>query len=83
MVGDSYRADVQGARSAGLDAVLLDRPGTATADDVRIIRGLDELPALVLGGSRAGITARAATAGGTSSSRMTTGEGITARSTRR
>jgi putative hydrolase of the HAD superfamily len=83
MVGDSYRADVQGARSAGLDAVLLDRPGTATADDVRIIRGLDELPALVLGGSRAGTTARAATARGTSSSRMTTGEGITARSTRR
>jgi putative hydrolase of the HAD superfamily len=83
MVGDSYRADVQGARSAGLDAVLLDRPGTATADDVRIIRSLDELPAIVLGGSRTGTTVRAAAAEGASSSRVTAGEGITARSTRR
>lgn len=32
MIGDSYRADVLGARSAGMDAVLLDRNGHAAAD---------------------------------------------------
>ncbi len=49
MVGDSYRADVVGARAAGMDAVLLDRPGESGADDVPIIRSLAELPALVRG----------------------------------
>lgn len=34
MIGDSYRADVVGARSAGLDAILLDRDGTAAETDV-------------------------------------------------
>lgn len=36
MIGDSYRADVLGARSAGMDAVLLDRQGAATETDVPI-----------------------------------------------
>lgn len=47
MVGDSYRADVMGARSAGMDAVLLDRAGTAQVSDVTIIRSLDEVLSLV------------------------------------
>jgi HAD superfamily hydrolase (TIGR01549 family) len=42
MIGDSYRADVVGARSAGLDAVLLDRNATATQDDVAVARTLPE-----------------------------------------
>lgn len=42
MVGDSYRADVVGARSAGLDAVLLDRNGTAGETDVPVARTLTE-----------------------------------------
>ena len=40
MIGDSYRADVLGARSAGLEAVLLDRHGTAQEKDVPIARTL-------------------------------------------
>jgi putative hydrolase of the HAD superfamily len=48
MVGDSYRADVLGARAAGMDAVLLDRDGDASVDDVPIIRSLDELQPLLL-----------------------------------
>ena len=51
MVGDSYEADVGGARAAGMDAVLLDRDGTATVADVPIIRSLVELPQLVAGGA--------------------------------
>jgi putative hydrolase of the HAD superfamily len=55
MVGDSYRADVRGAWSAGMDAVWLDRHegmSITPADepiptDVRRIRSLDELPAIV------------------------------------
>lgn len=47
MVGDSYRADVVGARAAGMDAILLDRPGEATATDVPVIRSLLELPPLL------------------------------------
>ena len=47
MVGDSYRADVLGARAAGMDGLLLDRAGDATVDDVRVIRSLAELPSLV------------------------------------
>jgi putative hydrolase of the HAD superfamily len=39
-VGDSYRHDVVGARSAGLDVVLLDRPGTAGDVDCPVIRDL-------------------------------------------
>jgi putative hydrolase of the HAD superfamily len=47
MVGDSYEADVLGARSAGMDAVLLDRYGRYDAADVPIIRSLEELVGMV------------------------------------
>jgi putative hydrolase of the HAD superfamily len=40
MIGDSLRADVEGARSAGMPAILLDRNGTADATDVPIARTL-------------------------------------------
>jgi putative hydrolase of the HAD superfamily len=50
MVGDSYRADVLGARAAGMDGVLIDRQGNATAGDVTVMRSLDELPAIVRNG---------------------------------
>ena len=39
-VGDSYAHDVVGARSAGLDVVLLDRKGTAIEPDCNVIRDL-------------------------------------------
>jgi len=42
MIGDSYRADIVGARSAGLEAVLLDRNGTAVETDVPVARTLAE-----------------------------------------
>lgn len=47
MVGDSYQADVLGARGAGMGAVLLDRQGTAGQVDAPVIRSLAELPALL------------------------------------
>ena len=50
MVGDSLRADVEGARLAGLHAVWLRRAGDLLVDppaDVPIIRRLDELPAII------------------------------------
>ena len=47
MVGDSYQADVLGARAAGMDALLLDRVGTAGTVDVQVIRSLADLPALL------------------------------------
>jgi HAD superfamily hydrolase (TIGR01549 family) len=58
MVGDSYRADIQGAWSAGMDAVWLDRhegmsitPADEPAPtDVRRVRSLDELPEIVRAG---------------------------------
>lgn len=58
MVGDSYRADVRGAWSAGMDAVWLDRRDGASITpsdepiptDVRRIHGLDELPAILAAG---------------------------------
>lgn len=46
-VGDSLRDDVQGARKAGLHAVLLDREGTQQGTDIRSIRTLDELISLI------------------------------------
>jgi putative hydrolase of the HAD superfamily len=50
MVGDSLRADVEGARAAGMTGILLDRSGEADAPTgVTVIRGLDELPGLVAG----------------------------------
>jgi FMN phosphatase YigB (HAD superfamily) len=51
-VGDLYHVDVQGARSAGLDAVLLDPAGLYADFDCRRIRSLGELPAIVGGGPR-------------------------------
>jgi putative hydrolase of the HAD superfamily len=42
-VGDSYRHDIVGARNAGLDAVLLDRTGTADAPGCPVIQDLREL----------------------------------------
>jgi putative hydrolase of the HAD superfamily len=39
-VGDSYAHDVVGARSAGLDVVLLDRDGTAGVPDCPVIHDL-------------------------------------------
>jgi len=58
MVGDSYRADVRGAWSAGMDAVWLDRRDGASINptdepiptDARRIHGLDELPAILAQG---------------------------------
>lgn len=58
MAGDSYRADVRGAWSAGMDAVWLDRhegmnitpAGEPMPTDVRRIRSLAELPDLVRSG---------------------------------
>ncbi len=42
-VGDSYEADVQGARTAGIAPVLLDRDHVYQASDVPLIRDLREL----------------------------------------
>jgi putative hydrolase of the HAD superfamily len=39
-VGDSYAADVAGSRAAGMQAVLLDRQGTSTVDDVPVVHDL-------------------------------------------
>ena len=58
MVGDSYRADVRGAWGAGMDAIWLDRHDGINITpvdeprptDVRRIRSLDELPAIVRDG---------------------------------
>jgi putative hydrolase of the HAD superfamily len=48
-VGDSYKADVLGARAAGLEAILLDRDGQAGDDewDCPVISDLMELLALL------------------------------------
>jgi putative hydrolase of the HAD superfamily len=49
-VGDSVQDDVEGARQAGLFAVLIDRrarPDERTTRDGRTIRTLDELPSLI------------------------------------
>ena len=57
MVGDSFRADVLGARSAGMAAVLLDRhdvhgdSASSAEADVPVIGSLLELPALMRGES--------------------------------
>ncbi|HET9852948.1 MAG TPA: HAD-IA family hydrolase [Candidatus Limnocylindrales bacterium] len=49
MIGDSHRADVVGARAAGMAAILLDRNGTATNDDVPIAGDLLEAVAIAAG----------------------------------
>ncbi|MDX2251054.1 MAG: HAD-IA family hydrolase [Nitrospira sp.] len=46
-IGDSLRDDVEGARKAGLHAILLDREGTRQGTDIRSIRTLDELLPLI------------------------------------
>ena len=56
-VGDSYRADVRGAWAAGMDALWLDRhegisitpADEPTPEDVRHIRSLGEVPAILVG----------------------------------
>ncbi len=51
-VGDEHEVDVLGARGAGLQAVLLDRDGTAPQQEAAVIRGLAELRALVVPSGR-------------------------------
>jgi HAD superfamily hydrolase (TIGR01549 family) len=46
-VGDLYHVDVEGARSAGLDAILLDPIDLYVGFDCRRIRSLGDLPALI------------------------------------
>jgi len=46
-VGDSVESDVEGARAAGIRPVLLDRKGEQTSGDFLVIRGLNELHALL------------------------------------
>jgi len=46
-VGDSFREDVEGAKRAGVHAVLLDREGTSQSAEVQSIRRLDELMTLL------------------------------------
>jgi HAD superfamily hydrolase (TIGR01549 family) len=46
-VGDLYEVDVVGARSAGLEAVLVDPADLSTDRDCARIRSLAELPALI------------------------------------
>lgn len=46
-VGDSLRDDVEGARTSGLHALLLDRSGKQPGGSVRAIRTLDELVPLL------------------------------------
>jgi HAD superfamily hydrolase (TIGR01549 family) len=46
-VGDLYHVDVQGARSAGIDAILFDPADLYAGFDCRRIRSLGELPGIV------------------------------------
>jgi REG-2-like HAD superfamily hydrolase len=46
-VGDSHRADVLGARGAGIDAVLVDRQGNDLHDDCVVVRSLAGVPLLL------------------------------------
>ena len=49
-VGDTYEADVIGARNAGIRPILIDRDGTQKlADGTRQFENLSELPALISG----------------------------------
>jgi putative hydrolase of the HAD superfamily len=52
MVGDSYRADIEGAESAGMDGILIRRPEwrdrrEAVPPEARVIASLAELPEIV------------------------------------
>jgi putative hydrolase of the HAD superfamily len=42
-VGDSIEADVEGARAAGIEAVLVARDGAGAPAGVRAVASLDEL----------------------------------------
>jgi HAD superfamily hydrolase (TIGR01509 family) len=58
MVGDSYRADIEGAEAAGMDAILIRRPEwsdrrEAVPPGARVIASLAEVPEIVRS-SRAG-----------------------------
>jgi putative hydrolase of the HAD superfamily len=46
-IGDSYYADVRGARAVGIRPVLLDRQGTAPAVDCAVVRSLGQLEPLL------------------------------------
>lgn len=42
-IGDSYQADVLGARKLGIDAVLVDRKGKVWQTDCRVVKSLAEV----------------------------------------
>jgi len=46
-VGDSIVDDIEGARSAGMPALLVRRDGAVTSADTPVIAGLDQLPDLL------------------------------------
>ena len=48
-VGDTYQADIVGARNVGIHPILLDRDGTQTGRWNETIRSLSELPGLLKG----------------------------------
>ncbi len=43
-VGDTYEADVVGARNVGIAPFLVDRDGVSDATDCTVLRSLQELP---------------------------------------
>ncbi len=49
-IGDSYSADVLGARGAGIDAILLDRGGRAKDADCAVASSLAEAAEMILRG---------------------------------
>jgi len=50
-VGDSLAEDVEGARRAGLEPVLIDRDGGADVPGIRVVESLEALPALLAPGA--------------------------------
>lgn len=46
-VGDRVDADGEGARAAGIEAIIIDRHKLGECDDYQYINSLDELPALI------------------------------------
>lgn len=46
-VGDSLRNDIEGARAAGVEAILVDRDGEGAPAGVRVVSSLAELPSLL------------------------------------
>jgi len=47
-VGDTYQADIVGAKNAGIRPILIDRNGTQTGRWHETIRSLSELPAMLI-----------------------------------